>query len=183
MTQPEGLRHAYKEWAAICLALAQGKQSLLIRKGGVAEPDGDFTVEHMRFWLLPTYVHQQEEGGLQPDAQPLLAEALAARPPAGLLRLTHFAEVLGAYHIRALTPALLLAHLHLWSRATVEKRFHYRTPGLFVLPVRVWKAAEAVELPESDYYRGCRTWVELERALPTAGATQVLAEAAIDDQR
>jgi hypothetical protein len=184
MTEPaEGLPHACKEWAAICLALAQGKQSLLLRKGGVAEPDGDFRVAHTRFWLLPTYTHQQEADGLQPDAQPLLAEALAARPPAGVIRLTHFAEVLGVYHVRALTPALLLAHLHLWSRATVEKRFHYRTPGLFVLPVRVWRAPAPVELPESEYYRGCHTWVELERALPTAGATPVLPDSAIDDLR
>src|SRR5262249_17654695 len=155
--------------------------SLLIRKGGVAEPDGDFRVEHTRFWLLPTYAHQQEPDGLQPDAQPLLAEAQAARPPEGVLRLTHFAEGVGIYHLRALTPALLLAHLHLWSAATVEKRFRYRTPGLFVLPVRVWRAKGPVELPDSDYYRSCRTWVELERALPTAGAAPVLAEDALDD--
>src|SRR5690349_21807542 len=95
----EPLQHAYKEWAAICLALAQGKQSLLLRKGGIAEPNGEFQVEHMRFWLLPTYAHQQEADGLQPEAQPLLAEALARRPPENVLLLTHFAEVLGLYHI------------------------------------------------------------------------------------
>ncbi len=161
----------------------RGEQSLLLRKGGSAESDGDFALEHARFWLLPTYTHQQEQGGLQEDAAPLLAEALAQRPPTGVLRLTHFAEVLGVYHVKAVMPALLLQHLHCWSAATVEKRFHYRTPGLFVLPVRVWKAAEVYELPDRAEYAGCRTWVELERPLSTAGATPALPEQSIANLR
>jgi len=32
------LAQAFKEWAVICRALAVGKQSLLLRKGGIAEP-------------------------------------------------------------------------------------------------------------------------------------------------
>ena len=30
------LKHAFKEWAVICQALATGRQALVLRKGGVA---------------------------------------------------------------------------------------------------------------------------------------------------
>jgi hypothetical protein len=174
------LRHALKEWAVICQALAEGKQALLLRKGGIAEAGGEFAVEHTRFWLYPTWTHQQR-AGVRPEALPLLEKVEAARPPAGVLRLTHFAEVGGAYHVRALIPALLLGHLHYWSEEAVEKCFQYRTPGLYVLPVRVWRAAAAVELPERAEYAGCKSWVEMERPLPTEGATPVLSEEAMHD--
>jgi hypothetical protein len=174
------LQHALKEWAVICRALAEGQQALLLRKGGIAEPGGEFVLKHKRFWLYPTWTHQQR-AGVRPEAWPLLEQAEAERPPAGVLRLTHFAEIAGVYHVRALMPALLLAHLHFWSDETVEQRFHYRAPGLYVLPVRVWRAAEAVELPERAEYAGCKSWVDLGRPLPTDGATPVLSEAAVQD--
>ncbi len=174
------LRHAFKEWAAICKALAEGQQALILRKGGVSESGGEFAVEHARFWLFPTYVHQQE-GGLREAALPLLKEVEAEKPPVGVVRLSHFAAVTGIYHVHNLTAALLLAHLHYWSEETVRKRFAYRQPGLFVLPVRVYRAAQVIELPDSAYYQGCRSWVELERELPTEGATPVLTDAQMED--
>src|SRR5579871_3444210 len=102
------LKHAFKEWAVICRALADGKQSLILRKGGIEEASGDFRLEHMRFWLFPTFAHQQEEG-IRPEARPLLERAKADRPADGILRLTHFAEVTGVYHVHDLGSALLLA--------------------------------------------------------------------------
>jgi hypothetical protein len=174
------LKHAFKEWAVICRALAEGKQALILRKGGVAETAGDFQVEHTRFWLFPTYVHQQKEG-IRPEALSLLEQAEADRPPPGSVRLTHFAEVTGIYHVHELIPALLLAHFHLWSEETVRKRFEYRTPGLYVLPVRVYRAAAAHELQDTAHYQGCRSWVELDRELSIAGAAPVLPENDIRD--
>src|SRR5579884_3234518 len=102
------LQHAFKEWAVVCQALAQGTQSLILRKGGIEE---DFTLEQRRFWLYPTYTHQQNDG-IKPEARPLLAEVEAQRPPAGIVRLSHWAEVTGIYRVHELMPALMLAHLH-----------------------------------------------------------------------
>jgi hypothetical protein len=174
------LQHAFKEWAVICRALATGRQALVLRKGGIAETSGDFVVEHTRFWLFPTYVHQQRTG-IVPEAHKLLERVEAEQPPAGIVRLTHFAEVGGVYRVRDLTRALLLAHLHLWSEETVRSRFNYRSPGLYIIPVRVYRAASPAELPLTSYYEGCRSWVELEKPLPTDGATPVLSETAFDD--
>ena len=34
---PETCSIAFKEWAGVCAALAEGRQSLIVRKGGIAE--------------------------------------------------------------------------------------------------------------------------------------------------
>jgi hypothetical protein len=169
------LRIAFKEWAVICRALAEARQAIILRKGGIAEDRGEFKPEHLRFWLYPTYQHQQQ-AGVKPAAAELLARTEAERPPEGVLRLSHFAEVAGVYDVRSPAGALVLDDLHLWSEATVRQRFAYRRPGLYVLPVRVYRAAEAFELTERPAYAGCKTWVELDRELPTAGATPVLTD-------
>jgi hypothetical protein len=175
------LRHAFKEWAVICRALAEGRQAIILRKGGIAEEGGEFAVEHNRFWLYPTYLHQQESG-LHPDAAELLRQVEAERPPNGLVRVSHWVEVAGIYQLHDIVSALKLQPFHLWSLETVTKRFFYRSPGLYALPVRVYRAA-AVELRETEYYAGCRSWVELERDLDADYSAPVLSDAAFADVR
>lgn len=167
------LRHALKEWAVICRALAEGKQSLLLRKGGIEEATGAFALEQTRFWLLPTYLHQQREG-IVTQALPLLQDVEAEKPPAGVLRLTHWAEVTGVYQVRDVVPALMLAHLHLLSEDTVRKRFAYRMPGLNALSVRVYRAAQMHEIADRPEYQGCHSWVGLHEELSTDGSVPVL---------
>jgi hypothetical protein len=174
------LKHAFKEWAVICTALAEGRQSIILRKGGIAETADEFHLAHARFWLYPTYVHQQREG-IKPEALPLLQKVESERPPHGVIRLTHFAEVPGAYHVHDLPSVLVLAPLHLWSVETVQSRFAYRRPGLYVLPARVYRAAQAIDVPETPAYAGCRSWVELDRELPTDGAVPVLSDEEFSD--
>jgi len=169
------LKYAFKEWAVICEALSQARQALILRKGGIAENSGEFQVEEPRFWLFPTYTHQQQ-AGVRPEAASLLAEVEQAKPSAGIVRLSHWAEVTGIYHIHDELPALLIGHLHLWSDETVRKRFAYQSPGLFVLTVRVYQAAQPTEIVDTPAYQGCKSWVHLDRALPTEGSTPVLSD-------
>jgi len=98
------------------------------------------------------------------------------KPPAGVVRLSHWAEVTGIYHVHDELPALMIAHLHLWSDSTVRQRFAYRTPGLFVLAVRVYQAPAVTERADTPKYQGCKSWVHLDRALPTVGSTPVLSD-------
>jgi hypothetical protein len=174
------LRWAFKEWAAICSALAAGRQAVILRKGGIEENGGSFGIEQTRFWLYPTYNHQRAEA-LKPDALPLLAQAEADRPASGNVRLTHWAEVQGAFQLHNLVAALKLGEFHIWSTATIQARFAYRTPGLFALPVRVWRAPAAIEVAASAEFAGCKSWVDLGRAWPTADSTPVLDDAKFRD--
>ena len=166
---------ALKEWAAICRALFAGRQSLILRKGGIAEATGEFALEAKRFLLYPTFVHQQETG-LRPEGQSFLDDANRDRPPAGFVRIEAWAEVTGIYLIRDLLPAHLIAHLHFWSDDAVEKRFHYRTPGVNVLVLRVHRLPRAVEVAEEADYLGCKSWVPLTNGIDIAGSTPVLTD-------
>lgn len=169
-------RFAFKEWAVVCRALAEGRQALILRKGGIAE-DGDiFRPDHDRFWLFPTYLHQRSES-LKPAAAEGLAAVEAARPPAEVVRLTHYVEVPTAFRAARLEQVLELDRLHVWSEVTVRQRFDYRRPGLYVLPARVFQATEPVEVRNRPEYDGCKTWVDLEAERPVTG-TPVLADRA-----
>ena len=59
---PETCAIAFKEWDSIRAALVQGRQSILLRKGGIDENLGGFRPEHDSFWIYPTYVHQSTQG-------------------------------------------------------------------------------------------------------------------------
>jgi len=174
------LRHAFKEWAVICRALGEGRQALIIRKGGIAEAGGEFTPEYHRFWLYPTYVHQQREG-IKPEAVSLLQDAEADRPPPAVVRLSYFAEVSAVYPVGQLDLAMSLDRLHCWSEDTLRRRFAYRRPGLYVMPVRIFRIQKPIELTELPAYEGCKTWVDLERELSTAYAAPVLSDRAYAD--
>jgi hypothetical protein len=173
------LKHAFKEWAVICKALALGRQALILRKGGIAERGGAFEVEHKRFWLFPTYAHQHETG-IKDEAVPLLKQAVTERPPAGIIRLSHFAEVAGVYQLCDMVGVMRVRELHLWSDETIAARFFYKQPGLYLLPVRVYQAAQVRELPDTTYYADCRSWVELEQELPDADCKPVLEQTDFD---
>src|SRR3978361_1196205 len=50
---------AFKEWAVTVPALAEGDQLITLRKGGIREENKHFEIEHDRFFLYPTFDHQQ----------------------------------------------------------------------------------------------------------------------------
>ena len=168
-------RIAFKEWAVICAALARGRQSLILRKGGIHERDGQFQVEHDEFWLFPTYVHQNAEG-LSAEGQGLLETVHTERPPEEEVRIWLYAAVKEVIRVDELAAVLRLAGQHIWSPQTVEMRFEYKRPGLFVLPVRIYRAGQPLCLPNSKYFAGCRSWVELPEELSTARAVPVLSD-------
>ena len=155
------LTTAFKEWAAICEALAGGRQNLILRKGGISEEGGVFRPEHDRFWLYPTHFHEQQHAGIKPEEQAWLLAAEASRPPSGTVRLSHVVEVTGVEYCKDLEEVLKLDAEHIWSEATVRQRFAYRTPGLYVLRVKVTRADAPVEIAERPEYAGCKTWVPL----------------------
>ena len=51
----------FKEWQVVCDALATGRQSILLRKGGIHEGREGFSFAHDSFFLFPTRFHAQGE--------------------------------------------------------------------------------------------------------------------------
>jgi hypothetical protein len=48
-----------KEWALVCQALGEGRQTVMIRKGGIAEGRNGFAFRYSEFFLFPTFFHEQ----------------------------------------------------------------------------------------------------------------------------
>ena len=166
-------RFAFKEWAVVCEALTSGRQTVILRKGGIHEGREGFRVEHGEFWLFPTRFHQQAEE-LIPDAAPLLERVRSQAPPEGTVRLSGYAVVDEVIRVVDESRLAGLTGLHVWSEQTVAERFHYRSPGLFALLVRVHRHDEPLEVAESPHFAGCRSWVDLPEDLSTSGLRPVL---------
>lgn len=169
---PETCSVAFKEWAGVCSALGRGLQSIILRKGGIAEGPGGFTPEHPVFWLYPTRVHQEQQR-LKVDGlgSPGRADADDSTVEVDTLAVV---ELIGRVDRREILPNL--ESLHVWTKETVEKKFSYRQPGLWVLGVRVLRRPEPFRLRAAPEYLGCKSWAPLGRALPTDGLVNVIDE-------
>lgn len=178
--QPE-TRFAFKEWAFVCAALASGRQTLILRKGGIHEGREGFRVEHREFWLFPTGFHQQRDE-IIPEAWPLL-EVLQSRGEPHGHELDLYAVVEDVQQVLDRAALARLSGRHVWSESTVEQRFHYRSPGLFALTVRVYRLPMPFEIADSPHFAGCKSWVDLPTALPTSGLQPVLDDATFICQR
>ena len=158
---------AFKEWAGICAALADGRQSIILRKGGIEE--GDFRPEHDSFWLYPTFVHQAEQG-LRIEAPEPPADIAGRVPLRALAVVAGVARVDSAEDLPALEP------FHAWTTETVLKKFQYRRPGLWVLAVRAYRRADPWPVAVTPEHAGCKTWVPLADPPPTSELAPALAD-------
>src|SRR4051794_31618838 len=59
----------FKEWALVCEALGRGEQTVILRKGGIAEGRDGFVFRHREFFLFPTFFHEQVERVRTPGAE------------------------------------------------------------------------------------------------------------------
>jgi hypothetical protein len=168
---------AFKEWAVICEALGAGRQSLILRKGGIHEGRAGFRVEHPEFWLFPTNFHQAVDD-LSSDYRDLWEVVRQNLPTAAAIPLRFYAVVEQTMEIADANILPKLQGLHGWSEGVIRERFHYKRPGLFALFVRIFELPDVILVENSPQFAGCRSWVELPDALPTTRLRPVLSDAA-----
>jgi hypothetical protein len=173
----ETLRHTLKEWAVAVKALERGETALVVRKGGIREKA--FAVAERRFLLLPGYEHQRPEL-LKPEYRQLMEE-IPDLTDDGPLRFTSFAEVKGAYEISEPESLEAIDPYHMWTPEYAESRFRWRPKKpLTVLVLRAYLLPEQVELPYSEAYAGCKSWIELEKPVSTEGSRPALDDAGLE---
>ena len=171
------MRVAFKEWAIVVDALATGRQSVILRKGGISEGPGGFKIEHPEFLLFPTLFHQQRESVI-PEAQRRHDEIRGDFPPDDVLRFEYFCHVEAWWKLKNLAGAQRLEGLHIWRPEVIAERFDWgKQKAIFVLAVRVYRLPERVDLPMLAEYGGCKSWIEMEREIDVSGASPVLDDA------
>jgi hypothetical protein len=173
---------AFKEWESVCAALLSGRQTIIVRKGGISEgtAPGVFVPDHSEFWLYPTRVHQAEQGVREGLVRDVLSRA-RAREGCVLLEALIRVEFTAFVQNEQLLPAL--EDHHILTADTMRKRFHYRKPGLWVLGVRAWRREPGFEVRVTAEHAGCKTWVNLEEPLSTNGVLPVLDDEAWAERR
>jgi hypothetical protein len=156
----------FKEWALVCGAMGSGMQSIIIRKGGIAEGRTGFRFQHPEFFLVPTLFHEQV-AKLKLPSETVLPSQHGDGHHVVLLRL----RVEWTQDVADLETVKRLAPFHIWKDSEIEKRFRYEEekgkPGVSVAFVRVEKLSVPFVFPDSPKFGGCRSWVQLPE-LPAA---------------
>jgi hypothetical protein len=169
MPLPAACSVALKEWTSVAAALAAGRQSILLRAGGIAEPEGTFAAQADAFWIWPTRYHQEEQATREPQ---WVSDPSETKRDEVELSLLAQLELVRKLHdldsLRALEP------LHIWTGPTIQTRFHYRSPGLWLLLLRVWRTPHPHHVLPTAHESGCRSWVDLASILPITDAEPVL---------
>ncbi len=170
---------ALKEWDAQVRALETGRTALIVRKGGIIERNGDFEVEHSRFWLYPTFLHQNP-GELRPEFATLLRDD----PRPGQLEIRALAHVTRVWQLTDLDLVRSLEPHQCLTSAVLERRFKYRDkPWVHALLLRVHTLQHPVLIRETQAYAGCVSWVPLEREIALENAQPALENAAFEVQQ
>ena len=173
-------QYALKEWLVTIDSLRAGRQIILLRKGGIHEQRDGFRVEHSDFFLFPTFLHQSQQA-LHPAFRTQWEHQPGMKAPTIILNT--YAKVQELIPILKLEALRGLDGLHTLDWATVEQRFFYRNrPGLNLLLLRVYQLTVPQSVENLDRYDGCVSWVELDRAVPLAGAEAVLGASTFDQQ-
>ena len=169
------LRLALKEWNVVCEAITQGGQIVLARKGGIAEPEGEFELPKDRFWLYPTFFHEAA-AKLNSQGTELLKQhpELGQAPSTDQVPLTVVCEVAAAVYLQQESQLEALGSEQILNQEALAMRFHYRQPGLHALIVRAYIAAAPQTLTPTESMSGCKSWVDLGESKETGELRPVL---------
>lgn len=170
---------AFKEWAVVCRALALGRQTLILRKGGIAEGPGGFEVTDRQFFLFPTYLHQAPTSVIPEWRESL--EACAVDPTPGRVVISHYCTVASWLKISSLDKLRALEGLHIWSDEIVSERFHqWSEESVIAMMVRVYSLRRPVVLDVVKEYAGCKSWITLAEQVSLEEVRPVLDDAVFE---
>jgi hypothetical protein len=144
----------FKEWALVCEALGRGEQTVLLRKGGIAEGRDGFGFRHSEFFLFPTFFHEQIEKVRSDGAE-------IPKTREGVIEIRYFAKLEEQKEITSWPVAAALEPFHILQESVVRERFDYKQAGLHVALVRVFRLPQPWVFPDAPAFGGCRSWVKL----------------------
>jgi len=147
---------AFKEWAVVCEAIGSGRQSIMLRKGGIAEGRDGFAFKHREFFLFPTWFHEQLEKTTLP------AGTLLPLQLEGEIEIRYAVTLEWSRLVTDTRRLPALREFHILQDSVIDERFRYdESPGIHVGFVRAFRLASPCRLPMQKNFGGCRSWVDL----------------------
>ena len=170
---------ALKEWAIICKALEDGKQMLLLRKGGIMEYRKGFEVKHNEFLLYPTFEHQSiesikaeykekikgisEEHNISYNNRKKIDKNDNNFNTASNNIIKLLAKVEDVIEISDKFTLSELRDYHIWSDEYVTMRMNYNpSKPMNVLLLRIYKIRKPLIVDINDKWAGCKSWIDIE---------------------
>jgi hypothetical protein len=151
---------ALKEWATVVKALENGNQTVLLRKGGILETDSGFKVESWRFFLFPTYEHQQADS-LKSQFYGYLADVRESQPTTGINKITSYAEIIEETDVSDMKKIEELSPFHIWSDSYIKERMNWMPEKpMKAIFLKVYKTKDS-QIPVIPEYQGCKSWIDI----------------------
>jgi hypothetical protein len=162
----------FKEWALVCDAIGQGTQSIILRKGGIAEGRDGFRFQHADFLLMPTLFHEQVSKLKLPPETPL-PSILPGRHEIRTRVVVEWTRDLTDWEqVRRLDA------FHLWTERVIQERFIYdEKQSVSLAFLRAYRLSEPFGFDDAPKYGGCRSWVNLPDLPEGIELTPVLGDA------
>jgi hypothetical protein len=154
---------ALKEWAIVCKALEEGRQQVLLRKGGIMEYRNGFELKHNIFYLFPTFEHQSKEL-IQPDYASNLdiIQQNTFLTDSTKNNISSFAKVVFVREINDRTLVQKLEKYHIWNDRYVNIRMEYNPKKpMSVILLRVYKINRPFEVNVKPEWKGCKSWIPI----------------------
>ena len=150
---------ALKEWSAAVLAMLDGRQTVLLRKGGIHEKR--FALSAPEFVFFPTVAHGHRER-VRTEYQDLLDVAASDSTEAAVV-IRGGARVVAAVEVNRPEALEQIGELHIWTDASVRAdRLDFRPRHrLTALVVQAVPLAAPVRLARAPEYAGCVSWVDV----------------------
>jgi len=175
------LNVALKEWSIVCDLLAEGSLALLLRKGGIHEDQGAgiFTLEHDRFVLFPSYLHQKPR-----MIKPAYRDRVNVIEEPAEITFTAMGQAAKIWEVPSREAFDQLDDLHCWTAEQIDMRFNYKPDNpLYLVAIRAAKLAEPKTVVNDWRYGGCKSWIPLNPGdeVDDTGATPALSDDAFDE--
>ena len=155
---------ALKEWSIVCRALEEGKQSILLRKGGILEYKEGFEISQKIFLVYPTLEHQSKEY-LQRDYLQQF-ELLEKNDPNFEYKtntITILAQIEGIQEFNDESKLAKLEKYHIWNEKYVNMRMSYNPKKpMNALLLRIYKLPEPISVKVNPEWAGCKSWINIE---------------------
>jgi hypothetical protein len=155
---------ALKEWSIVCKALEEGKQSILLRKGGILEYKNGFEVIQKIFLLYPTLEHQ---AGEYVQANYLQEFEFQKTNDVNIKETTNTISILARMEaIQEFNDDSVLSKLekyHIWNEKYVRMRMKYNSKKpMNALLLRVYRLPESISVDVQPEWAGCKSWIDIE---------------------
>lgn len=183
-TTPPATTLALKEWGAVAHALLDGRQTVLLRKGGIHERA--FTADPQEgqaggpaegaegFVIFPTVEHSHAER-VRSEHADVLAAGAADVQEEGTFTVRCGLTLVDVVPVSDPERLPDIADLHIWTDESVQReRVDFRPRhAVQALVVRAVELPEPVTLPRLDEYGGCKSWLDLPIAWDSVAGRQV----------